>query len=458
MQSFKHIFLYLFLIIGAAMATIKAQNPILPPGMFMADPSAHVWEDDTLYVYGSVDEDRNYWCSTNYYVTYTTDMISWSRPEIVFSSNGEFDGIPYSDASMGAPDVQFREGKYYIYYCQDGRDAEGVAVSYSPIGPFLTGQRMDLANYREIDPAVFEDDDGEVYYLWGQFNGKIAKMNDTMTGIDQSTIIDDIVTEREHHFHEGLFMAKKDSLYYIIYADISRGGKPTCIGYSYSRSPMGPYTYGGVIIDNKFSDPSVWNNHGSIAEFKNQWYLFYQRSTNGTASLRKTCVEPIYFRKDGTIPEVEMTSQGASGPIDAFSIIDAAWGSNLTGTVQNTLLEPSNEGLTEMSIGDNVVYKYLDFKEGADSVVFKVSPGPLAAKIRISLGPWVNTIGYVDVPPRAGSEWITIGTSIEITKGVHPIWLSFSDMSDQFQIIRFTIDNNVPATDIGLKVDSFQFY
>ncbi|MEZ5072961.1 MAG: hypothetical protein R2751_18950 [Bacteroidales bacterium] len=30
--------------------------------------------------------------------------------------------------------------------------------------------------------------------------------------------------------------------------------------------------------------------------------------------MRKACVEPIRFRDDGSIPEVQMTSQGAGGP------------------------------------------------------------------------------------------------------------------------------------------------
>jgi arabinoxylan arabinofuranohydrolase len=32
--------------------TINSQNPIVPPGVYIADPSAHVWNDGKLYVYG----------------------------------------------------------------------------------------------------------------------------------------------------------------------------------------------------------------------------------------------------------------------------------------------------------------------------------------------------------------------------------------------------------------------
>lgn len=35
---------------------LSAQNPIVPPGMYIADLEAHVWEDGRLYIYGSRDE------------------------------------------------------------------------------------------------------------------------------------------------------------------------------------------------------------------------------------------------------------------------------------------------------------------------------------------------------------------------------------------------------------------
>jgi len=44
--------------IGAFILAAKlfSQNPIVPPGIYIADPSAHVWKDGKIYVYGSRDE------------------------------------------------------------------------------------------------------------------------------------------------------------------------------------------------------------------------------------------------------------------------------------------------------------------------------------------------------------------------------------------------------------------
>jgi hypothetical protein len=43
--------------------SLIGQNPIVSPGIYIADPSAHVWKDGKLYVYGSRDESPMYFCS-----------------------------------------------------------------------------------------------------------------------------------------------------------------------------------------------------------------------------------------------------------------------------------------------------------------------------------------------------------------------------------------------------------
>ena len=43
------------LIFLAAFHLTLAQNPIVPAGVYIADPTARVWEDGKLYIYGSLD-------------------------------------------------------------------------------------------------------------------------------------------------------------------------------------------------------------------------------------------------------------------------------------------------------------------------------------------------------------------------------------------------------------------
>ena len=415
-----------------------AQNPIVPPGVYIADPTARIWADGKLYIYGSRDESTEYYCSWKYHVLSTDDLLNWTIHEDRFFAKGEKDEVPYSDALLFAPDCQYRDGTYYLYYCQpDPEQAEGVATSKNPTGPFVNGEAIDLGGYNQIDPAVFIDDDGQAYYTWGQFKAKIARLKPNMKEIDVSTIVDDAVTEDEHYFHEGGFMIKRNDIYYYIYAHMGRAGRPTAIGYATSDSPMGPYQYGGVIIDNDHSDPAVWNNHGSIIEYEGQWYVFYHRSTHNSKMMRKACVEPIYFNDDGSINEVEMTTQGAGPPLDARSKVDAERACLLYGNVRIQAFADDNEELAEMRNDDKVAYKYIDFGEGVNSVEIRVAPGSNGGTINIGLeNSWGRSIGTINVPGNGdGKTWQTIEAEIENTGGVHAVWLRFyGEGDDMFKV------------------------
>ena len=419
----------IFTILVILTAKSFAQNPIVPPGVYNSDPSAHVWKDGKLYVYGSRDESPKYYCSWNYDVLSTTDLKTWTITPNTFASKGPGDQIAYSDNLLFAPDCMYKNGTYYLYYCTAGSERiEGVATSKSPIGPFVNGTYMNMYGNESIDPCVFMDDDGKAYYIWGQFHAKVARLKPDMMSIDSSTIKDNVVTQKEHFFHEGGYMIKHNGIYYFVYAHMGRAGRPTCIGYSMGKSPFGPFKYGGVIIDNDHCDPNVWNNHGSLVEFNHKWYVFYHRSTNGCNSMRKSCVEPITFNKDGTIPEVEMTSQGAGDPFDATKNIDAERACLLYGNVRIQQIASDNEQLGDIWDKDAACYKYINFGSGIDSITIRVAPGKYPGKIDISDSDvWGPSVGSVDVPGNGdGKTWITLIAKIDKIAGVHPLWFRFS--------------------------------
>ena len=420
---------------------INAQNPIVPAGIFIADPSAHVWDDGKIYIYGSNDESQNYYCSWTHHVLSSSDLCQWNLTKDVFSSKGSNDQVSYNDELLFAPDCQYKNGTYYLYYCQPSNtEAEGVATSNSPLGPFVDGKRIDTKGISEIDPGVFIDDDGQAYYIWGQFSAKVAKLKPNMTEIDLSTIKDSVITEKDHFFHEGGYMVKRNGIYYFIYAHMGRSNRPTCIGYSTAKSPFGPFKYGGVIIDNDQCDPGNWNNHGSIVEFKGQWYVFYHRATHNSNMMRKACVEPIAFNPDGSINEVEMTTQGAAGPLKATNELEAEQACLLFGNTRIRLFSPNQEELGGIRNGDNVAYKYLNFESGIDGFEITVAPGKNGGTIELALDqPWHPAIGKIQVPPASGEKkWITLKGDVKKTNGVHALWLRFYGAdSDMFDIDSF---------------------
>ena len=189
-------------------------------------------------------------------------------------------------------------------------------------------------------PPVLVDDDDQVYYYWGQFHLRGAELPPDLHAIQPETLQTNLLNEAEHGFHEGASIRRHNGIYYLVYADISRG-KPTCLAYATSLSPLGPFTKRGIIIDNIGCDPETWNNHGSIAAFNGQWFVFYHRSSQASMFNRRVCVEPIHFNGDGTIDEVAMTTQGAGAPLPPTQPIEEWRACLLNGRVRTAAVGPT---------------------------------------------------------------------------------------------------------------------
>lgn len=114
-----------FLFLMFSLMVVKypfGQNPVSPPGIYIADRSARVWNDGRLYIYGSLDESCDYYCSNRHHLLVTSDMKSWQLVEDIFSSAGAGDGVPYNDIVLYAPDAAYRDGTWFLYYCQPDRN------------------------------------------------------------------------------------------------------------------------------------------------------------------------------------------------------------------------------------------------------------------------------------------------------------------------------------------------
>ena len=406
-----------------------AQNPVFMGWAYNSDPQARVWNTEggeRLFIYGSRDESPSYYCSKRYDVFSTSDMVNWTGAGS-FSSKE----VPYNDELLYAPDCIEKDGKYYLFYSQSGsRNVEGTAVSDSPYGPFLDGRPVEGAG--QIDPSVFIDDDGQAWMFWGQFSAKCAKLNPDMRSLDMSTFKDGIITEAEHHFHEGIQVFKRNGTYYLAFADISRRGMPTCIGYATSDCITGPYTYRGVIVDNFGSDPAVWNNHGSVAEFNGRWYVFYHRSSCGSNTMRNTCIEPIAFLPDGSIPEVEMTSTGAGKPLDPFAGMEeskvAGRACYLTGHVRID----RTFALSAIRYNDTASWKHFYFSRKPAKMKISVCPKAGGRIIVYRDFLYGAPIAQFDVPEGDGRHSITMEVPVEAApEGLTTVRMRFNGKEDE---------------------------
>ena len=416
----------LLVALAATVTCLLARNPIAPPPICPADPSAKVGADGRLYVYCSLDVTPDRYCSHTNGVLSTGDLRTWQWHPDAFVTAGKSDMLPDNDALLYAPDCQYRDGNYYLYFSQPGRIATGVAVSKSPTGPFGQATFLNVGKYLEIDPSTFIDDDGQAYHVWGQFTLKMAKLNRDMRTLDAASIRDNVLTEKEHFFHEGAYLTKRNGLYYLVFADISRAGMPTCLGYATSKSPTGPYQYRGVIVDNDHCNPGNWNNHGSIVEFGGKWYVFYHRSTQGVVMMRKACVEPIRFREDGSIPEVEMTTQGTDGPLDATLRIEAEEACALLGNVRVSPGGAGGEILSGIRGGDRATYKYLDFKSPPKKLRLRVKPGQADSTLSFHQDQiWHRKLASVTIKGSPDGAWTEIVCDAAEVSGIHAVVINF---------------------------------
>jgi arabinoxylan arabinofuranohydrolase len=304
-----------FLIVWALVSIESSaqKNPFIT-SMYMADPSAHVWQDGRLYIYPSHDIAPPKGCDLmdQYHVFSTDDMVNWvDHGEILRASQvtwGRPDG-----GFMWAPDCAYKDGTYYFYFPHpSGTEWNstwkiGVATSKHPAKDF------EVKGYIEgldamIDPCVFVDDDGQAYFYYGG-GGRCAgvKLKDNMMEIDGEMM----TMEGLEDFHEATWIHKYKGLYYLSYSDNhdENNSKDGVKGdnrmrYATSKSPLGPWKYQGVYMEPTDS----YTNHGSIVEYKGKWYSFYHNSSLSNHDwLRSVCVDRLYYNKDGAIKMVKQT-------------------------------------------------------------------------------------------------------------------------------------------------------
>jgi arabinoxylan arabinofuranohydrolase len=404
-------------------------NPFLENHYYVPDAEAHVWQDGRLYIYGSYDlRGADSYCSTQYHVFSTDDMLHWVDHGVSLESQQ----IPWMQPTrpLYAPDCAYKNGKYYLYFCYADRvGREGVAVSNHPYGPFTNPVPVIGADGGGIDPAVLVDDDGQAYLYWGQFHLQGAKLDETMTAIVPGTQRT-LISEETHGFHEGACIRKVNGKYILVYADISRGSA-TCLGHAVSDTPLGQYSKKGIVIDNTSCDKRTWNNHGSICKFKDQWYVFYHRSSLSSRFNRRACVEPISIQPDGTICEVEMTTQGVGPPIDASQQIEAYRACYLFGDL-TTCYENDEEILTGGTNGDFASYKYLMFNGQTSFHALVKGQGRINVHLDQCFRAPICTLEV-----ESAEDWAQVTRKILLTSGLHSLHLVFQSGSIAMKNFQF---------------------
>ena len=294
-----------------------AQNPLIT-NQFTADPSARVF-NDKVYVYPSHDimatkgHGRAGWFNmADYHVFSSSNLTDWTDHGVIISQQT----VPWADStsySMWAPDCIDRNGKYYLYFPTtakaggvNGRGfTVGVAIADRPEGPFKP-EPEPIKGIHGIDPNVIIDKDGQAYIYYAQGNLYGAKLKPNMLELDGAPQV--LGTFPAKGLKEGPYVFERNGIYYMTYPHVEN--KIERLEYAISKSPLGPFTYTGVLMDESAS--GCWTNHQSVIQYKGQWYLFYHNddlSPNFDKN-RSIHADSLFFNSDGTIRKVIPTLRG----------------------------------------------------------------------------------------------------------------------------------------------------
>ena len=305
------------------------QNPILPPtwGLFIADGEPHVF-NGRMYIYGSRDnafgmdpEGRFNFCSGDYHVIYSDDLLHWTDAGVAIS----VEDFPQEETAdfLWAPDL-FKDphsDTYYLTFCSPN-NRYYIAESTSPTGPFdnirlITYQGKPIPN---IDPGMLTDDDGRVYMAMpAPFRlGELDPAAGYAEVLDGSIVsVQHLVEETPdgHYSFEGPSLRKFGGRYYFIYIASKKGEVcPVRMNYLVSDNIREGWRFGGAIIDTHDYLAGV-NVHGSFEAWGDRYYLSYHRICPGFPLhvTREMSMDELRIREDGSIEPVIMTSSGVRG-------------------------------------------------------------------------------------------------------------------------------------------------
>ena len=431
------------LILGLAVTAalpLQAQNPFVQT-WFTSDPAPMV-HNGTVYVYTGHDEDgADFFWMQEWRVYSSQDMVNWQD----HGSPLALESFSWADDRAWASQTIERNGKFYWYICAHSRlsrgMAIGVAVSDSPTGPFRDAIGKPLfenGSWDHIDPTVMIDDDGQAWLMWGNPRVYYLKLNEDMISYSGELGMLDMTEEgfgapsmdkREKdkkykdNYTEGPWLRKVDAsrykvdpakAYQLLYA---AGGVPEHISYSTAPSPIGPWTYAGVIMP--LCDTKSFTNHCGVADFKGHSYFFYHtgKLPNGGGFGRSVAVEEFKYNADGSFPTIMPTDEGVKpvGEFDPYRKVEAETMAFSKGikTEQN---DEVGVYVTDIHNGDYIKLQNVAFANRYPRVFkARVASGLRGGQIEIRLDSVRGRrLGTVNVPGTGGWEkWQTITLDLD---------------------------------------------
>lgn len=298
------------LCVGTVAATEDA-----PPPFAGADPDIEV-ADGRYWIYPTNSGEGG---ARRLYAWASHDLRDWRREREVLRLDNigwiADDGAPRH--FLWAPDMVAANRRYYLYYSVGPQNPTpsriGVAICDTPAGPCIDSGTPLITGGKEfeaIDPAVFVDPRDGARYLYAG-GSAAATLRMWRLNADMISINREISVKTPPRFTEGAFMHERDGVYYLSYSHGRWRHASYSVHYATSRTPTGPWRYRGAILtsDTRFKGPG---HHAFVRDpGTGRWHIAYhrwegQQGDGPYNGQRRIAVQPLTFRRNGTIEPVAM--------------------------------------------------------------------------------------------------------------------------------------------------------
>lgn len=263
-----------------------------------ADPYI-LYEDGVYYLYTTNAVMEGFRVQTS------TDLVHWENRGFCLKT-ADIYGEPTSSAGFWAPEVYHIGDRYVMTYSVNERI--GIAVSDSPLGPFVSPAPRYLVEHRAIDSSIFVDDDGTAYLYYVSFDG-------VPYGIYGRTINTDTWEVGEEHFlftansgewdgqdgkvSEGPYMLKHNGIYYLTYSGNGYTSHKYAVGYAVASSPLGnfkKYKNNPILSQIPENEAYGTGHHAFFTAENGELYIVYHRHLSQTqVNERQVCIDRVFF-------------------------------------------------------------------------------------------------------------------------------------------------------------------
>ncbi|MDR0700017.1 MAG: family 43 glycosylhydrolase, partial [Tannerella sp.] len=296
-------------------------NPVVAQSL--PDPTVIRADDGYFYLYATEN-------IRNIPIYRSIDLVDWTFQGTAFTDASRPTFEP--DGGLWAPDINFINGKYVLYYSMSVWGGEqtcgiGVATSDSPQGPFTDLGKLfrssEIGVRNSIDPFYIEEN-GKKYLFWGSFHG-IYYVELSDDGLALKYPDNPQPQQVAGTAFEGTYIYKRGDYYYLF---ASVGSCCEGLNSTYqlvagrSASLFGPYVnkQGNSMMSNAYAPVVGFNNrfvgNGHCSEIVrddagSDWMLFHGWDVTNAANGRILLLNQIKWENGW--PYVNGESPALSG-------------------------------------------------------------------------------------------------------------------------------------------------